>query len=205
MDDQPYATPAALDQALTDRIKRRYPSVEFHYRRNEVAYRRLVARLFATAPDAWVLKGGYAMILRLDPNRTSNDLDVAFVQAAGKHGLALSEFERAMGNDLGDFFSFEVLRVGEVRAERARPITVRCLLGAREFTTFRVDVAVPTSGVLTEGLATLPTLVGIDQIDQSPPIRVVAWTQQSPTRRARCSRFIQWAIRRALETWRTSA
>src|SRR3954452_19162814 len=81
--ERAYGTPAALEQALGARIRERYPAEEFQARKSEVAYRRLVARMFATSPDEWVLKGGYAMILRLDPNRTSNDIDVSYVNAAG--------------------------------------------------------------------------------------------------------------------------
>jgi hypothetical protein len=173
-----YGTPAALEQALGARIKGRYPADEFQARRSEVAYRRLVARMFATSPDEWVLKGGYAMILRLDPNRTSNDIDVAYVKAAGEHAVALRELERATQHDLDDFFSFEIVRVGDEGTDRARRVTVRCRLGVREFTTFRVDLAVPATGVPSDELSVLPPLVGVSQVDDSPPVRVVRWTQQ---------------------------
>jgi len=51
----------------------------------EVAYRRLLARLFAARPDGWVVKGGVALLLRLDPNRTSNDIDITYIDEAGEH------------------------------------------------------------------------------------------------------------------------
>jgi hypothetical protein len=167
-----------MDRAVADRVRHRYPTGEVAARRNEVAYRRLVARLFARSPDGWVLRGGYAMILRLDPNRTSNDVDVAYVHAAGEHAVALRELERAMQLDLGDFFSFEVVRAGEATPERARRITVRCRLGAREFATFRVDLAAPEEDVPMERLAELPPLTGIEQVDETPPVLVIAWVQQ---------------------------
>jgi hypothetical protein len=147
-------------------------------RRNEVAYRRLIARLFARSPDGWVLRGGYAMILRLDPNRTSNDIDVAYIHAEGEHAIALRELERAMELDLHDFFTFEAVRVGQATPERARRITVRCRLGAREFATFRVALAAPDCDVPMERLVDLPPLVGVDQVDETPPILVIAWPQQ---------------------------
>jgi hypothetical protein len=178
MTEQRYTTPAALDRAVAARLRQRYPPGEVAARRNEVAYRRLVARLFAHSPDGWVLRGGYAMILRLDPNRTSNDIDVAYVHAAGEHAVALRELERAMQLDLGDFFSFEVVRVGAATQERARRITVRCRLGAREFATFRVDLAAPEVDVATERLAELPPLLDVDQVDSTPPVVVIAWAQQ---------------------------
>src|SRR5689334_613936 len=178
MTDQRYTTPAAIERAVADRVRQRYPAGEVAARRNEVAYRRLVARLFALSPDGWVLRGGYAMILRLDPNRTSNDIDVAHIHAAGEHAVALRELERAMQLDLGDFFAFEVVRVGGATPERARRITVRCRLGAREFATFRVDLAAPEEDVPMERLAELPPLIGIEQVDETPPVLVIAWVQQ---------------------------
>jgi hypothetical protein len=74
----------------------------------EVAYRRLLARLFASRPDAWVLKGGAALLLRLDPNRTSNDIDIAYIEEAGEHAVALAALRADATLDLGDFFSFTV-------------------------------------------------------------------------------------------------
>jgi Nucleotidyl transferase AbiEii toxin, Type IV TA system len=45
--------------------------------RRQAAFDRLLCRLFA-APDApWLLKGGYAMELRLKTARTSRDIDPA--------------------------------------------------------------------------------------------------------------------------------
>jgi Nucleotidyl transferase AbiEii toxin, Type IV TA system len=77
-------------------------------RLREVAYRRLLARLFETQPDRWVVKGGAALLLRLDPNRTSNDIDLAYVVEAGEHGAALEALAEAAAYDAGDFFEFEV-------------------------------------------------------------------------------------------------
>jgi hypothetical protein len=119
-----YKTPAALESALSERIAARYPKDEFQFRRNEVAYRRLVARMFTADPDKWVLKGGFAMILRLDPNRTSNDVDVTYIAQAGEHALALKALERAVATDLDDFFSFEIAGVGDETEDLARRVAI---------------------------------------------------------------------------------
>src|SRR5690242_19755652 len=100
--------------------------------------------------DRWVLKGGYAMILRLDPDRTSNDVDATYVAEAAEHAVALEALQRAVALDLDDFFSFEITRVGEEDEDRARRISVLCRLGAREFARFRVDLAIPEADVPTE-------------------------------------------------------
>jgi hypothetical protein len=175
--DGPYQSPGALERALNDRIAQRYPKSEVQARRNEVAYRRLVARMFTADPDAWVLKGGFAMILRLDPNRTSNDIDATYVAQAGGHALAVAALERAVALDLEDFFRFEIVGQGEETEDRARRIAVLCRLGTREFARCRVDLSVPQPNVPFE-IIHAPPLSGIAEVDGTPPLRVLAWSQQ---------------------------
>jgi hypothetical protein len=172
-----YETPAALERAVNDRIARRYPREEFQLRRNEIAYRRLVARMFTLEPDRWVLKGGFLMILRLDPSRTSNDVDVTYVADAGEHAVAVQALRRALAHDLGDFFAFEIVRLGEETEDRARRVTVLCRLGVREFTRFRVDLAHAQPDLSVETIEA-PPLSGLDEIDAVPPLQVLAWPQQ---------------------------
>lgn len=172
-----YRSPAAVERAIADLLVRRYPKNELPSRRNEVAYRRLLARMYAADPDCWVLKGGFALILRLDPNRTSNDIDVTYVGQAGEHVTALRALERAVGYDLEDFFAFEIVRVGDEDENRARRVTVLCRLGAREFARLRVDLAIPTPDVPAERVEA-PSLSGVDEIDALPPVLVLAWPQQ---------------------------
>ena len=133
--------------------------------------------MYAADPDKWVVKGGYAMILRLDPNRTSNDIDVSYIDQAGEHAVALRALERAMANDLEDFFSFEIVRVGDETPDRARRVTVLCRLGAREFSRFRVDLDVPTAEIAAERIEA-PPLTCVEQIDEVPPVMTLAWPQQ---------------------------
>jgi hypothetical protein len=172
-----YKSPAALEQAVNERIAQRYPKEEFLFRRNEIAYRRLVARMFSLEPDRSVLKGGFAMILRLDPNRTSNDVDVTYVAKVGEDALAVKALERAVAHDLGDFFSFEIIRFGEETEDRARRVNVLCRLGVREFARFRVDLALPQPDVPAETIEA-PPLSGVEEIDAMPPLRALAWPQQ---------------------------
>lgn len=73
----PWRSPEATRRALSDRVKARYSPAERQQRLKEIAYRRLLFRLFETQPERWVVKGGAALLLRLDPNRTSNDVDLA--------------------------------------------------------------------------------------------------------------------------------
>lgn len=74
-----YASAAAFRIALEDRLKRiaQEEGLDLQRLRRQVTFDRLLCRLFA-APDApWLLKGGYAMELRLKTARTTRDIDLA--------------------------------------------------------------------------------------------------------------------------------
>src|ERR1700728_3764374 len=70
-----YRTSVAFRTALEDRLKAaRQDGVGLARLRKRVVFERLLARLHAVAPDAWVLKGGFALELRLGARaRTTKD------------------------------------------------------------------------------------------------------------------------------------
>ena len=79
MEPKKYATAAAFRRALEDRLQdiARKEAVDLQRLRRQVAFDRLLTRLFqAGRPPAlpWVLKGGYAMELRIDAARTTKDI-----------------------------------------------------------------------------------------------------------------------------------
>jgi hypothetical protein len=148
----------------------------------EVAYRRLLARLFASRPDAWVVKGGAALLLRLDPNRTSNDIDIAYVEEAGEHAVALAALRAGAALDLGDFFSFEVGE-GQVDddghpTDRAWAAPVVARIGQKEWTTFHVDLLLPSATVNAETLTDPTPLVGDRAVDDILDVAVLAIAPQ---------------------------
>jgi hypothetical protein len=174
-----YADPRALESAITQRLRNRFGAAELARRRSEVAYRRLIARLAVHAPGRFVVKGGYGLILRLDPNRMSNDIDVVFIDAASDHAAALSALEGACETDLADHFAFAITRIDSEDAARARSVTIIATLGTREWSRFQVDLAIPRPGVDAVPLEHAPTLTGIDLVDAIPPgLAVLAWPQQ---------------------------
>src|SRR5437667_10647819 len=82
MGPKKYATAAAFRRALEDRLQviAGKESVDLQRLRRQVAFDRLLARLFRAAqPRAlpWVLKDGYAMELRIKAARTTKDIDLA--------------------------------------------------------------------------------------------------------------------------------
>lgn len=148
----------------------------------EVAYRRLLARLFTSRPDAWVVKGGAALLLRLDPNRTSNDIDIAYVEEAGEHAVALAALRADAALDLGDFFSFEVgeghVDDDDRPAERAWSAPVLARIGQKEWATFHVDLLLPPAAVDAERLTEPTSLVGDQVVDGIPGLAVLAIAPQ---------------------------
>jgi HEPN domain-containing protein len=131
--------------------------------RRQAAFDRLLCRLFA-APDApWLLKGGYAMELRLKTARTTRDIDLAMrrlpVASADWDANVADVLEslREAGNlDLHDFFTFvfgnatQDLDAAPYGGARF-PVDAR--LAGRTFAKVHLDVS--TGDVLREPYETL--------------------------------------------------
>jgi len=76
--------------------------------RRTVAFNRFLARIFADSTSPWVLKGGYAMELRLDNARATRDIDLGFRGAMNPAGEAQTDYiqrllMKAATVDLSDF------------------------------------------------------------------------------------------------------
>jgi hypothetical protein len=174
-----YATAGAFRTALEARLneRARRDGVDLHRLRRQVAFDRLLARMFdqsQPARDGWVLKGGYALEMRFHMARSTKDLDLTVRSAPGRKGDATSLRERlqfAASIDLPDFFTFIV---GEAMAELNQapeggarfPVDAR--LDGRTFVKFHVDLGVgdevlePVESVKGEdwlGFAGIPAIV----------------------------------------------
>ena len=81
--------------------------------RRKVAFDRFLARVFADNDNGFILKGGYAMELRLSNARATKDIDLTCLSRI-REGLEnvrdciLADLQRLMHRDLGDFFVFQV-------------------------------------------------------------------------------------------------
>jgi hypothetical protein len=73
-----YATAAAFRVALETRLKSVAAAevIDLQRLRRQVSFDRLLARFFAEPNAPWLLKGGYAMELRLRTARTK-DIDIS--------------------------------------------------------------------------------------------------------------------------------
>jgi hypothetical protein len=163
-----YATASAFRTALEARLNEqaRRDGVDLHRLRRQVAFDRLLARMFDRSQpirDGWVLKGGYALEMRFHMARSTKDLDLTVRSAPGPAGDSTSLRERlqiAASIEMPDFFTFIV---GEAMAELNQapeggarfPVDAR--LDGRTFVKFHVDL-----GVGDEVLEPLESVEGED-------------------------------------------
>lgn len=136
-----YQDAAAFRMALEQRLKDRAGDGSSLSRdRKRVAFDRLLVRLQAVAADRWVLKGGFALDLRLAARaRSTKDVDIEWRAAADE--LADTVLDAAE-HDAGDFFVLAIERTGTPadRLGGAHRFRVAASLAGRPFETFLLDV-----------------------------------------------------------------
>jgi hypothetical protein len=148
-----YTTPAALRQALENRLQRlvEVEGDDLVRLRRHVAFDRFLARVFFKDNGPWLLKGGYSLELRLKEARATRDIDLTLLSPAGlPDGDSLPRRLQAglqvMADiDVGDSFQFLVgpvmMEIDAAPHGGARfPVDAR--LAARTFARFHVDVGV---------------------------------------------------------------
>lgn len=156
-----YGTAPAFRRALEDRLKVRAGGhgARIARDRKRVAFDRFLARLVEVAAGEWVLKGGFALDLRLeDRARSTKDIDLAW--HADEDEL-LDVLIDAAGHDVGDFFTFTVERTDDPpeRFGGAHRFRVSGSLAGRSFETFVLDVG-HTNDVASTEILTTPDLLG---------------------------------------------
>lgn len=146
-----YSSANAFRRALEDRLKQlaKAEKIELQNLFRATAFDRLLARLFARPDAPWVLKGGYALELRIKEARATRDIDLALREALGKDcGTPLNDaifaaLRTASETVLEDFFSFTVapamMELAGAPYGGARfPVEAR--LDGRAFVKFHLDV-----------------------------------------------------------------
>jgi hypothetical protein len=170
---QRYKSAVAFRIALEARLKSlsRSERIDLQRMRRQVSFDRLLARLFSARDEPWLLKGGYAMELRLKTARATKDIDLAIPGEALKKKEILEQLQNRAAKDLGDCFVFTVGFPekdldGPPEGGFRFPITAR--IAGRVFTKFHLDVGVgdtlvmPTETVLGRdwlGFADIPSVV----------------------------------------------
>ena len=167
-----YKSAGAFRTALETRLQMcaRAEAIDLQRLRRQVAFDRFLARMFSKGPKAsypWLLKGGYAMELRMQAARTTKDIDLTL-----HDGTRLSKdppkrreevrgmLQEAAAARFDDFFEF---LIGEARGdlEGAPEGGSRYPVGAQmdgwDFARFPVDV-----GIGDEVLEPLDIVTGRD-------------------------------------------
>jgi hypothetical protein len=118
--------------------------------RREVAFDRLLARLFSGKAVPWYLKGGYAMELRIHRARTTRDVDLGRSLGPGEktdRPALLEEIQSLAVLDLGDFFEFRIgasiLELEAAYGGSRFPVEAR--MDGRSFVKFHIDVGLGDS------------------------------------------------------------
>jgi len=167
-----YKTAGAFRAALETRLqtRAREQGTDLQRLRRQVAFDRFLARMFSKGPKAaypWLLKGGYAMELRMHSARTTKDIDLTLHDGTrlskdpkerGEQVRAL--LQEASATPFDDYFEF---LIGEARAdldgapEGGTRYPVQARMDGRDFARFHVDV-----GVGDEVLEPLEVVTGED-------------------------------------------
>lgn len=139
-----YATAGAFRRAVLDHLKNRakHEGVSMSRLQKQLVFERFLARLFHTGDERWVLKGGYALELRIPGHaRTTRDLDLNVPPPLMPD--LLPRLKRAAALDLGDYFEFIIL---EDATELAGPplggynLRIEARIDGRRFDRFPLDV-----------------------------------------------------------------
>jgi Nucleotidyl transferase AbiEii toxin, Type IV TA system len=153
-----YEDATAFRQALEQRLKDRVGGDGAHLarERKRVAFDRLLARLVAVADKRWMLKGGFALDLRLPERaRSTRDIDIEW---RAEEAELLDALLDAANHDAGDFFVYAIEKAGvpEDRLGGSHRFRVSASLGGRPFESFVLDVDIRAGDVV----AAEPLLTG---------------------------------------------
>jgi len=130
-----YSSARSFRQALEDRLRTTYPSHELPRLRKMIAFERFMARL----DDKWVLKGGYALQLRTERARTTQDIDL-LAQQVSQTDIADTLLDR-LHQGLGDYFEFALERTDQkINWGTAVRFRVTARVAGRIFERFHIDI-----------------------------------------------------------------
>lgn len=175
-----YLTAKSFRVALEARLKQIAHSeqIDLQRLRRLVAFDRLLARIFHSKAKRWVLKGGYAMELRMKEARTTKDIDLVIEDP--KHIIysneslneaLLEELREEASKDLDDYFVFMIGQsIADIEAAPyggARyPIDAR--MDGRTFIKFHLDIG--TGDAVLEPLESIQTRDWLGFAEIEPPV-----------------------------------
>ena len=168
-----YRDAGAFRMALEQRLKDRAAGdgARLARDRKRVVFDRLLARLLAVAEGRWLLKGGFALDLRLAARaRSTKDIDVEW---RAEEGELLDTLLDSAGHDAGDFFVFTIERAGapEDRLGGSHRFRVSSSLAGRPFETFLLDVGFRSDDALVTDTLRTDDFLGFAGIE---PVEIAA-------------------------------
>lgn len=183
-----YATAGAFRRALEERLKTASLTdrIDLNRLRRQVAFDRLLARLFREEPAPWVLKGGYALELRFKTARSTIDIDLTVQRVAAPspnvdtNQVVREMLQGAADVPFGDWFEYvigpPVLDLTAAPYGGARyPVEAR--MDERIFARFHLD-----AGIGDVVMQPLETIVCRDWLAfagiESSQVRMIAREQQ---------------------------
>ena len=139
-----YQNGAAFRRALEDRLRlsNQETGIPLSRLRKMVAFDRFIVRLIQFQPNRWILKGGFAIQLRLmNKARTTKDIDLLILD---REKEILPSLRGAGSLNLGDWFWFDIEQnEDQVFDELGSPrFHVRSMLDSRTFEEFHLDIGV---------------------------------------------------------------
>lgn len=184
-----YSTARVFRTAIEERLKgiAQADRIENNRLRRQVAFDRLLARLFRNQTVPWVLKGGYALELRFKNARATVDIDltlqrvpVADAQSTDVNSVVQTILQNAANIPLGDWFKYVI---GPPMMDLTGPpyggarYPVDASMDERIFTKFHLD-----AGIGDAVMQPRETIVGRDWLGfagvEPSPVRMIAREQQ---------------------------
>ena len=162
-----YRDATAFRQALEQRLRSHAAGDPARLTRNRkrVAFDRLLARLNEAAPDRWLLKGGFALDLRLSERaRSTRDIDIDWQAAEEELFETLIDAAALTADDHFTFFA-ERTRTPPERIGGSHRFRVTATLADRLFETFLLDVGLPSDPVAEHDTLTTPNLLAFADIE----------------------------------------
>jgi hypothetical protein len=184
-----FQTAASLRMALEERLNRlaREKGMDVQRLRRQVAFDRFLGRIAAAHGLSFVLKGGYALELRIDHARATKDIDLSFRGTGSEKARTISDpiamqdrLQIAVGKSNDDFFEF-VIGTAKLDIENAPaagwrfPIEAR--LAGHAFIHFVIDVAIGDAWLAPHERITTPDWLGFAGI-AAPSIPLISSEQQ---------------------------
>jgi hypothetical protein len=144
-----YQSGGAFRRALEDRLRRQsvQSGVPLVRMRKMIAFDRFLARLLHNQPEQWIIKGGFALQLRLGERaRTTKDIDLL---ALTQKQAIYPKLRRAGSLDLDDWVFFEGADETQVELKHfgGARYQLESLLDGRTFERFHLDVGIGDSPI----------------------------------------------------------